>query len=330
MSDDTQLDSTNETDQQNFVGSRYTTTGQLGKQATTHMPREEFRQTLCEMYSLVKQENIDDNKPFYLLPIEQFLESLMLGVKNTIELENKHLFQKMVSFTKNGVVLQYSQSFRRIMDGKYPYASPLESDLSKLLAENKGEFLSIQQFLLRDQTPFPYRNGKNLISNIQPIYESFQTLMNVLVMYMSLQYKAIDNMPYYDNGNAITFSINEIRGHLDWLGSHLNGQDFVISSFIHQPDALQAYLIASKKTLDVDSIRNLITNNLEHIKTYDDVCGKVVVQNLKTTTDDINHFATIYKMLAFLNVVEEAHQKLKLSATTGEDQTVELLQLPRF
>lgn len=66
------------------------------------MPHEEFRQTLCEMYSLVKQENIDDNKPFYPLPIEQFLERLMLGVKNTIELENKRLFQKMVRFTQKG------------------------------------------------------------------------------------------------------------------------------------------------------------------------------------------------------------------------------------
>lgn len=137
-------------------------------------------------------------------------------------------------------------------------------------------------------------------------------------------------MPYYDEGNAITFSINEIKGHLDWLSSHLYSKDFVISSFIHQPDALQAYLIAKKRTLDVDSIRNLIINNLALIETRYEHCGKVVVQKLTTTTDDINHFATIYKMIAFLNVVEEAHQKLKLSTTTGEDQTVELLQLPRF
>jgi hypothetical protein len=312
-----------------FVGKRNNNSGQLGKQMTKHMPREEFRETLCDIYNLVKSEDIDEDQPSHELSGEKFLEMMMLEVKQAIDVGNTALFKKLVEYDHQGVLTNYSQSFRRILDGKYPFASPLESDLAKLFTNFKAEFLSKRDFLLSDEVPGRKHIQHHLLlhSNMDTIYSLFQTLMNVMVMYMSLQYKAVDNKPYYDSGNVITYAINEIRSFLNKCLAHRYADRFVANSFIHKPEAIKTYMIATRQNINVAEISRQVNKLLEETDRFTNHTGEVAVYELSTSLSYMDHFETVLKMLCFLNVVEEVHLKLCKSAQSDTDETMSLLNI---
>lgn len=312
-----------ETDHE-FIGTRNPQTGQLSSQLTTHMPRAQFRHALCDMYNLVKVENVEDTG--FEFPVEKFVEELMHSIRHELQINNSQLVKQFVKFKHDGVLTLYSQKFNRLMNGELEADTPLESNLTELLMFHKNEFLKLQAAIEHVQGP----NHWWYKSNISVVYEEFQILMNLLVMYMSIQYKAINNKKYYDDGNCITSLINEIKNYLLQCFNHGIAINLAPALFIQDYEIFNEYCLVTGAKYTPKKIQNMMSNLLYKTNLYDyDVprARNLEHYQCKLTTEHFDHFRTVIKMLRFINMIQGVHQKLLESKTSSNEATIEILML---
>lgn len=313
-----------ETDHE-FIGTRNSQTGQISNQVTTHMPRAQFRHALCDMYNLVKVEEIEDKG--FEFPVEKFVEELMGSIRHELQVANSQLFKQFVKFKHDGVLTLYSQKFNRLMNNELEADTPLESNLTDILMFHKNEFFKLEAVIQYVQNS--YNNNWWYKSNINAVYEEFQILMNLLVMYMSIQYKAINNKKYYDDGNCITSLINEVKSYLLQCFNHGIAKNLLPALFIIDYELFNEYCLVTGEKYTPEKIQNMMSNLLYKTNLYD---YDVYVRNLehyecKLTTEHFDHFRTVIKMLRFINMIQDVHQKLLGSKTSSNEATIEILML---
>lgn len=312
-----------ETDHE-FIGTRNAQTGQLSSQLTTHMPRAQFRHALCDMYNLVKVEDVEDKG--FEFPVEKFVEELMHSIRHELQINNSQLVEQFVKFKYDGVLTLYSQKFNRLMNGELEADTPLESNLTELLLFHKNEFLKLRAVVEHVLRPDDWWYK----SNISVVYEEFQILMNLLVMYMSIQYKAINNKKYYDDGNCITSLINELKNYLLQCFNHQIAINLVPALFIKDYEIFNEYCLVTGEKYSPKKIQNMMHNLLYQTNLYDHYapCARNLEHyQCKLTTEHFDHFRTVIKMLRFINMIQGVHQKLLESKTSSNEATIEILML---
>lgn len=306
-----------------FVGTRNLQTGQISNQLTTHMPRAQFRHALCDMYNLVKIEDVEDKG--FEFPVEKFVEELMLGIRHELQAVNSQLVKQFVKFKHDGVLTQYSQKFNRLMNGELQADTPLEADLTDILMFHKNEFLKLEAVIQRSS----WNGDWSYQSNISVVYEEFQRVMNLLVMYMSIQYKAINNKKYYDDGGCITSLINAVKNYLVQCFDHPIAQNIIPTLFIKDYKLFNEYCLVTGDKYPPEKIQKMMSKLLyETNKYYSDECFSRLFEHLCTlSTEHFNHFKTVIKMLRFINMIQDVHQKLLESKNSPDEATIEILML---
>lgn len=313
-----------ETDHQ-FIGTRNPQTGQLGNQLTTHMPRSQLRHALCDMYNLVKVEDVKDQG--FELPVGKFVEELMYSIRHELQINNSQLVKQFVKFKHDGVLTLYSQKFNRLINGELEADTPLESNLTDLLMFQKNEFFKLESVI--QYTHNSHTNDWRYRSNITAVHEEFKVLMNLLVMSMSIQYKAINNKKYYDDGDCITHLINDVKTYLlkcfnSGISTHL-----APALFINDYELFNEYCLVTGEKYTPEKIQKMMKNLLYKTGCYD---ANAYTRNLeyyecKLTTEHFSHFRIVIKMLRFINMLQGVHQKLLESKNSSDEATIEILML---
>jgi hypothetical protein len=306
-----------------FVGTRNFQTGQISNQLTTHMPRAQFRHTLCDMYNLVKIEDVEDKG--FEFPVEKFVEELMYGIRHELQVANSQLVKQFVKFKHDGVLTQYSQKFNRLMNGELEADTPLEANLTDVLMFHKNEFLTLEAVIQHTS----WNGTWSYKSNISVVYEEFQRVMNLLVMYMSIQYKAINNKKYYDDGDCITSLINQVKNYLLQFFDHPIAHNITPTLFIKDYKLFNEYCLVTGDKHPPEKIQKMISKLLfETNQYYSDECFSRLFEHVcKLSTEHLNHFKTVIKMLRFINMIQDVHQKLLESKNSPNEATIEILML---
>ncbi|MHA3099382.1 hypothetical protein [Acinetobacter brisouii] len=306
-----------------YVGRRNHQTGQISSQLTTHMPRAQFRHALCDMYNLVKVEDVEDKG--FEFPIEKFVEELMYGIRHELQLANSQLFKQFVKFKHEGVLTQYSQKFSRLMDGKLEADTPLEANLTDVLMFHKNEFLNLQAVIKHSSR----NNDWYYQSNISVVYKEFQIVMNLLVMYMSIQYKAINNKEYYDDGKCITSLINQVKTFLLKCFDHRIADNLIPTLFIKNYKLFNEYCLVTGDKYPPEKIQKMMSNLLDKTdKYYSNECFNNLYEHVcNLSTEHFDHFEIVIKMLRFINMIQDVHQKLLESKNSPDEPTIEILML---
>lgn len=306
-----------------FVGTRKPQTGQISNQLTTHMPRAQFRHALCDMYNLVKIEDIEDKG--FEFPVEKFVEELMYGIRHELQVANSQLVKQFVKFKHDGVLTQYSQKFNRLMNGELEADTPLEANLTEVLMFHKNEFFNLEAVIQHSSQ----HHNWSYKSNISVVYEEFQRVMNLLVMYMSIQYKAIDNKKYYDDGDCITSLINQIKNYLLQCFDHRIAHNMIPTLFIKDYKLFNEYCLVTGNKYPPEKIQKMMSKLLYKTdKYYYDECFDNLYEHVcNLSTEHLNHFKTVIKMLRFINMIQDVHQKLLESKNSPDEATIEILML---
>ncbi|NNH78845.1 hypothetical protein HLH17_14570 [Acinetobacter sp. ANC 5380] len=316
-----------ESERLHFITTRDSNTGRIGKSLTEAMPYSEIRQPLCKMYKLVKQEDI--GKESFQFPVQEFVSALMVAVRAEINNSSKELYLRLVNCEYLGVLTEYSQEFERLMDGKLQKNTPMESTLTRVFASQLEDFEKIDH--VKRYVPNGQSANWHYISNVQEVYKEFQKLTNLLVMYMSIQYKALDNKDYYDSGNIIGMAINRIKTYLNKNFDNKIANDIEWSLYVNNFDIFKEYCAVRNKVFTEENIHQMVkqslsVNQYSRFEVYEYDRNKKEYST-RFTTEYHDHFAQVLKMLRFVNMIETVHHKLLATKKNPNEVTIELYML---